>query len=283
MRTALQIFWGEFRSKYQGWFTLAIAIIAVGLWVLSPFVAQISPQLATGVSLSALVVILAMALDHLVTIRKELHLTKFHPDQLTAEDDTLGLIKQEKVQLIEYSSRTVSKILYKLKEAGADIELLMCHPHYTITCDAERRTHSLKPGKSDFQKEERVCQTIRELQRYTLQDYDRVKIKCYRTPGSLRARNFGDRWIQVGWYTYQSRGNRSKFGLPQIWGDTNPVITAPTSSTEGQILKNMFNEVFSKMWEESTPLIDICGNCPEQARCFGTDETIDDWLKMVSP
>jgi hypothetical protein len=282
MKTALQIFWGEFRGKYQGWFTLAIALIAVGLWVLSPFISEISPKLATGVSLSTLVVILAMALDHLVTIRKELHLAKFYPDQMSADDDTLGLIQTEKAQLIEYSSWTASRVLYRLKEMKAEIELLICNPNFTITNAQERSFHSPRPGSKDFQKELRVCPAIRQLGNTILRGYDKVKIKCYRTPGSLRGRNFGDRWIQIGWYTYQSDGDRKTFGSPQIWGDNNTLITAPTSSTEGLALKNMFNRVFEKMWDESVPLKAVCGRCSKKADCFGSKEVAKEWLELVS-
>lgn len=280
MRTALRIFWEEFRAKHQRWFTLTVAVIAVGLWVLSPFISQISPELATGVSLSALVIILAMVLDHLIALRKGV--TKFHPNQPSAENETLELIEKGKAQLIEYSSRTVSKILEKLKTEGAEIKLLICNPNYTITCEAERSTHSSNPTNKDFQKEKRICPTIGELHRFTLGNYDKVKIKCYRTPASLRGRNFGDKWVQLGWYTYQTKESPEVFSLPQIWGDANPLITAPTSSPEGQILKGMFNEVFEKLWDESIPLIDVCGNCSDKASCFGSDEEADRWLRMVS-
>lgn len=282
MRTALQIFWEEFRTKYQGWFALVTAIIAVGLWVLSPFISQISPQLATGVSLSALVIILVMVLDHLITLRKPPIITKFHSDQSRAESDTLELVTREKVQLIEYSSGTVRRILEKLGAVGAEIELLICNPNHSITNRQERSFHSSQPGKQDFQKDERICPAIRNLYRFTLGNYGKAKIKCYKTPGSLRGRNFGNRWIQVGWYTYQAKGDLIKFGSPQIWGDSNPVITAPVSSPEGQVLKGMFNEVFEKMWEESIPIIDVCGKCRNKARCFGSDDAAMEWLGMVS-
>ncbi|MBA7634622.1 hypothetical protein ES703_42212 [subsurface metagenome] len=281
MRTALRIFWEEFRGKYQGWFVLTVAIIAVGLWILLPFISQISPQLATGVSLSALVIILAMVLDHLIALRKGV--TKYYPNQASAENETLELIGKGKTRLIEYSSRTISSALKNLRDVGAEIELLICNPNYTISCEEERSIHSSHPGKKDFQKDERVCVTIRELQYRILGDYDKVKIKCYRTPGSLRGRNFGDKWIQVGWYTYQMKGDPKVFGSTQIWGDSNPVITAPVSSLEGQILKRMVDEVFEKVWDESIPLIDVCGNCSKKGTCFGSDEAADEWLQTVSP
>jgi MoaA/NifB/PqqE/SkfB family radical SAM enzyme len=166
---------------------------------------------------------------------------------------------------------------------GAEIELLICNPNYTITNKKERSFHSPQPGDKDFQKEKRVCAGIGELHRFVLGNYDKVKIKCYRTPGSLRGRNFGDRWIQVGWYTYQTSGDAKIYGSPQIWGDTNSVITAPISSPEGQILKSMFNEVFEKMWRESVPPIDVCGGCADKAKCFGSNEAADQWLRLVSP
>lgn len=281
MRTALRIFWEEFRSKYQGWFTLAIAVIAVGLWVLSPFISQISPELATGVSLSALVVILAMVLEHLGALKKGIT-ARYHPNHSSAESDTLELIKKEKVQLIEYSSRTVSKILEKLRSAGAEIELLICNPNYTITNEHERSFHSPQPGNEDFQKNKRVCITIGELRRKILSDYDNVKIKCYRTPGSFRGRKFGNRWIQAGWYTYQNKKDPALYSSPQIWGDINPVITVPLASPEGKILQDMFNQLFKHLWSESVPLVEVCGNCPQKAACLGSGAATDKWLQMVS-
>lgn len=286
MRTILRIFW----EVLKRWFTKAIAIIAVGLWVLSSFISQISPQLATGVSLSALVIILTMVLGHLIALRKPAIITtKFHSNQSSAQDETIKLLEElgtrSKAQLIEYSSESVKEILNKLKSMEAEIELLICNPNFTITNDLERPFHSSHPGSSDFQKEKRICLTIGELHRITLGDYDKVKIKCYRTPGSLRGRNFGDRWFQVGWYTYQTAGDREVFGSPQIWGHRNPVITAPVSSPEGQVLKGMFNEVFEKLWGESDPLIDVCGKCSKSKRrtCFGSIQAANKWLQVVSP
>lgn len=292
MRTALQIFWEEFRTKYQGWFTLVVAVIAIGLWISMAFLPKEIPfEWAVGVSLACLVVILGMVLDHLIALRKPPVITKFHSSQSSAESDTLELITKEKVQLIEYSSRTVRRILERLKDVGAEIELLICNPNCTITNKKERSFHLLQPGnenfqkdeRKDFQKTQRICPAIRNLYRFILEDYDKVKIKCYKVPGSIRGRNFGDRRVQLGWYTYHMRRDPIKFGLPQIWGDTNPVITAPVSSPEGQVLKSMFNEVFQKMWQKSDPLIDVCGKCSKKAGCFGSDEAAMEWLQLVSP
>lgn len=281
MRTALRIFWQEFRKKYQRGFTIAVAIIAIGLWIAVPFVSQISFELATGISLACLVVILGMVLDHLVAIR-ELRVAMFYPDQSTAENDTLELIEKEKVQLIEYSSGTITRILQKLRAAGAEIELLICNPHYTITNEKERSFHSSEPGNEDFQKNKRVCITIGELRRKILGDYDNVKIKCYRIPGSFRGRKFGNRWIQVGWYTYQNKKDPALYSSPQIWGDINPVITVPIATPEGKILQDMFNQLFKHLWSESVPLVEVCGNCSQKAACFGAGTAADKWLRMVS-
>lgn len=278
----LKIFWEGFKTKYQGWFVAVIAVVAVGLWIAMSFVQVISQDLATGVSLSALVIILAMVIDHLVDLKK-LRVAKLYSKQSDAEADTLQLIRREKVQLIEYSSKTIHPILRKLREVGAEIELLICNPNHSITNEHERQFHSPKSGTSDLQKEQRICPAVRELQKYIFEDYDKVKIKCYQVPGSLRARNFGNRWIQVGWYTYDTRGKSEVFGSPQIWGDQNPVTTAPVGSYEGQILRTMFDTVFNGMWKESLPLREVCGKCSNKINCFGSSIAADNWLQKVSP
>lgn len=282
MPTWLQLFWNGFKTKCQGPLVKVIAVGVLGLWIAVLFVPTLSKDLATGVSLSALVIVLAMVLDHLVDLKK-LRLVEVYDNQSSAETDTLNLIKKEKVRLIEYSSQTIRPILAKLKEVEAEVELLISNPNYSITNDNERQLHSPKPGNSDFQKEKRICPAVGYLQKYTLGDYDKVKIKCYRVPGSLRARSFGNRWTQVGWYTYDAREDPEVFGSPQIWGDQNPVITVSTSRPEGQILRTMFDTVFEGMWNESLPLRDVCGECANKRSCFGSVVAADRWLDKVSP
>lgn len=282
MPTWFQIFWNGFKTKHQTKVVAFITVVVVGLWIAVLFVPALSKDWAPGVSLSALVIILAMVLDHLVDLKK-LSVVKLYANESSAQAATLDLIRKEKVRLIEYSSKTITQILVKLQQAGAEIELLICNPNYSITNAHERQFHSPKPGSSDLQKEQRICPAVSELQKYIFADYDRVKIKCYQVPGSLRARSFGNRWVQVGWYTYDTRGKPEVFGSPQIWGDNNPVTMAPTSSQEGQILRKMFDTVFNGMWKESIPLRDVCGNCSNKISCFGSSTAADNWLQKMSP
>lgn len=278
MRTGLQIFW-EGTKRFQRRLIVCLTFIALGLWIASPFTGMLPWELALGVSLSLLLVIMVLVLDHLVNLR-EFRVARFYHNQEAANREIVELIKEEKpskAKLIEYSSRTVEDILKELRRAGASIELLLCDPRHTITC--------LNPcwGERDFQREERVCQAIKHLRYFTFYDYDKVNIKCYQAPGSLRGRKFDEKFIQVGWYTYDTRKDAAAFGWPQIWGDVNPVVTAPVASPEGRCLTNMFDEVFKNLWRESVTLKEACNNCPwsNPQSCFGVQA--DDWLKRVSP
>jgi len=144
---------------------------------------------------------------------------RFYPDQGSTNNITLELIEREKpskVQSIEYGSKAIKGILEKLKEVKAKkIELLICDPNHTITHEDERLFHSAHPKGEDSQKKIRICPAIQDLA-YIFSNPDKIRIRCYRTPGSLRGINFGDKWIQMGWYTYDERGDNHKFGATKI-------------------------------------------------------------------
>ena len=141
--------------------------------------------------------------------------------------DFLTKNPQMQVDMLEYSTATATDLLHVLRQTECTIRLLAQHP---------------RTACSSFQRD-RISASIKDLCIRALRDYRNAEIRFYCTPGSLRARNFGDRLLNFSWYTYEC----SQQGV-NIHGDTNSQIILRTEGSRGQILLNMFRQTFERLW-----------------------------------
>lgn len=211
---------------------LVIAVIA--LWLLSQFVPALAKWMMEQDLLSVVIVaLLAEAIARLAEIkgREATGDVRVFSDQYAAYREEIQRFVQErrpeKVDLLEYSSGTLPDLLLDLRKCKCTIRLLIHHPATAIT------THQAY----------RIKAQIGHLVNTEFKEYDpeKIDIRCYCAPGSLRGRNFGGELVSVGWYTYTSDASG-------IVGDTNPMINAYPGSEEGHHLHRLFDAVFEWLW-----------------------------------
>lgn len=154
--------------------------------------------------------------------------------------------KPRKVDLIEYSTATISDLLLELTKNDCKIRLLIQHPDMAVNQDQK----------------ERININIRDIYRRISKNYDaqNVEVRCYCTSASVRGRNFDDKLVIIGWYTYFFVDS---IGQTNIRGDTNPVVSAYVSDTETELIRSMFNDTFNDLWNHPSTV--SLGSPPWQA------------------
>jgi hypothetical protein len=213
----------------------AILVIAVlALWLLSQFVPALAKWMVEQDLLSVvIVVLLTEVITRLVEIKggEVMRGVRVFSDQYEAYQEEIQRFVQgkrpEKVDLLECSSATLSALLVDLRKCRCKIRLLVQHPETAVT---QHQTHRIKTQ-------------IEHLVRREFQEYDpeKIEIRCYCTPASLRGRNFGGELVSVGWYTYTPDASG-------IIGHTNPIINAYPDSEEGRHLQKLFDTAFEWLW-----------------------------------
>ena len=259
----------EHRQKIMTAFFLVI----VGIWLSEPFHKLLPFEALMGITTSAILLFMFIVLDYLISLAKPEGLVEIYSDEHDVTDRLLHFIREERarhVKMIEYSSKSVEPLIGQFMKPGGrtQIELLITHPKHALT---------------KFQRSERVCAQIKTLAHVVAsseQERQRLKIKCYTQRASIRGRQFDERLIAVGWYTYDvKKGEEVAIGQEQIWGDKNAIVVADLRRRRERPLAEMFNRVFRSLWDDGTPIIKVCNECSEDC----TGRPADDWLKDVSP
>jgi hypothetical protein len=174
--------------------------------------------------------------------------------------------KIKRAKFFEYSaaSSSVASLLKGIIGSGdaQSVKLLLFHPKEIRNpekIDGSQDGKSAKVLARDNIQVNRILSNLENLSITTYQgaqDLDScvLRIRCYEKPASLRGRNFDDRYVALGWYTYDQRARSN--GDHQIWGAENPLIVAPISHDGDDVeeLRDMFNKVFDDTWERATPL-----------------------------
>lgn len=206
-----------------------VLVIGLAMFTVGQFIPAIQDLLiAKGVIAMLTLVVL---LDLSVTVSSAIggNGIDVSSDQDRDTPRTLAFLQSHPVRradLLEYSSVSVEPLLVELKRQRAQIRLLIRHPD---DVGAHQRA--------------RIIGQIRALKSIVCEDNDRAEVRCYRPFSSLRGRRFGDRIISVGWYTPDLRTKL------EIRGHTNPIVTVPLSTPEGQDLARMFDDLFIGLWE----------------------------------
>ena len=223
--------WVERRLAVVG--TALIALVIV-LYVISQFVPDISQWIITRGFFSVILIVLIIDLLHKVTeLKGSPPSLEVYEDQAQAMPHIQEFIEREHLEtsdLLEYSTSSIRALLQELRKANVRIRLLICHPDSAISAH-ERRTIELgiKNLRKDFK------------------GYANIAVKQYRTPASLRGRNIGGKWINVGWYLYSNID-----GEVDIRGHDVAMILSDVNTPEGEKLKEMFSLAFDALWQDST-------------------------------
>jgi hypothetical protein len=256
--------------KFRRGMYAVLAVIVVGYLILTALVGDfIDPLIAIKGASAVVLFLLGVVIDHVIQLRKESRVEIF-PDDYKAEDRQKAIIDEsrpQEVKLCEFSghSQPAQSILRRLINSSdtKSIKLLLHHP--------EEICSSSNPDcRADYQVN-RIIGALEGLSKTTyrdVQDMNRVvlRIKCSKKPASLRGRSFDNKYIALGWYTYDREN--------QLWGAENSVILAPCNDEDGKNLNDWFNKVFDDLWADAETL---------EKAVAGYSHSIDPtWLSAVS-
>jgi hypothetical protein len=140
----------------------------------------------------------------------------------------------KKAQLIQYSGDYVRRVVTKLLEKGADVELLLQHPSKSLN-------------------EYQLRKLVLFEQRSTIdfKNDNKLAVRYYDEPASLRAIKLDNKFLAIGWYTYRIRSkNKDREDVtPWLYGHSNPSITAHLDGVKASDLASFFDEVFNALWK----------------------------------
>jgi hypothetical protein len=244
-------------------------LLAIFLFIVSPLLGDIvDPTTAIKITVSAILLLLVVIAEHVAEQSKESGTTVF-PKEDEAFDRLSEIVstRPREVRMCEYSASSVIPHLKNLArfQETESVKLLICHPKKA--CD--------EPQKN------RILGTLHNLSQTTywsnrrLADRVSLTVKCYDSPASLRGRNFGNKYVAVGWYTHDCR---TEGQTAQVWGDENSLIVTPIQDNEGEKLASMFNLVFDNLWEHALPLKDALAD-PQLSNDYNIDPN---WVRKVS-
>lgn len=230
-----------YRAKSR-YFAATLTFLIVVTWLLGPVLLNVlTPDQSALVSFAIIIVILSTIQDYLNDLVRvgPIHIAADQDDNtahliaMLSDANTIGSVK-----MIEYDSESTKALIYFFLQKGATVHCLLQHPEHSINESQRNRTVLQILCKED--------------------DYfgfsDRITFSYYRNQASLRGRLIDDKYISVGWYTYDYRG-----GIPgrQVWGHNNPVVTTERKSLDGDRLSAFFTQVFDNLVEDSESWDDL--------------------------
>ncbi len=228
-------------SRIDRWFEQRLAIIGtilialvILLYVISQFVPDISQWIITRGFFNVILIVLIIDL-----LYKVIELKGAPPSLEAYEDQAQALpliqefVEKERPQasdLLEYSTSSTRTLLQGLRKANVTIRLLICHPDKAVST---HERNAIELGIENLRKD--------------FKHYGNITVKQYLTPASLRGRNIGGKWINVGWYLYSNTE-----GEVNIRGHDVTMILCDVNTPQGQKLKEMFSRAFDALWNDPT-------------------------------
>ncbi|MCP3998892.1 MAG: hypothetical protein GY722_28080 [bacterium] len=162
-------------------------------------------------------------------------------DQVSDNQHLLRLLENttniEKALFLEFSGRFAFGIMQDVvrRFPKCEIEILVKHPD--SVGEEQRKV---------------IMAQLEALQQFVCARHsDRVTVRCYKAPYSVRGRKFEPHLINVGWYTpwVDNKG--------EVLGHTNPIITAELQSQQGLALARMYDGLFRALWTDPDNTEDI--------------------------
>jgi hypothetical protein len=227
--------------RLDRWIEQHVAVIGTALisavliaYIVSQFVPDISQWIITRGFFNVLLVALVIdLLNRVIELKGSPSSMELYEDQAQALPRILEFIEKEHPEtcdLLEYSTSSTRVLLEELRKANVRIRLLICHPDKAVSLH-EQKTIELGIGNihKDFK------------------NYNRIAVRQYATPASLRGRNIGGKLINVGWYLYSNPD-----GEVDLRGHDITMITSDADSPQGRRLKEMFSRAFDTLWNDPT-------------------------------
>ena len=161
--------------------------------------------------------------------RQNVHISK---DQTADTDYLVASIRElpsiSEAKFLALSGRDTRTFVEEvLERSNCMVKLLMKHPE--TVGEVQQRW---------------ILAELDRMQRYLIPKYgERLHIRCYRAPYSLRGRKIEPHLVDVGWYT-PLPGDKL-----ELVGHIYPMVLARLDSDEGVALGKMFDGVFNALWE----------------------------------
>ena len=263
-------------------FSVIGAVIVAGLLIFGPLLDLLlptQPNIMIAVTILILTSVGWLLLDYLSEVKRLIKPAeiRFYPNQEEADRELRAFIDSARpgeADLLECSSATVyQNIISPLVTRGNKIRLLIQNP---------------KVARGRFgpsaREERRICDqfAITLGSEPPVASYDKLRIRFYSEVPSLRGRKFGNKLINVGWYTYDLRPEETpvETNPVQIHGHNNPLLSIASTEKDFDIIESMFSKVFKNLWDSADLPKDICSACPEKQnrQC----QVSDAWLDRVS-
>lgn len=214
---------------------LVVLIAGVSLvWVASTLIDPLRQWLADSSLLNVIIIVLLSDVLLMLTEAKlssDPSVTVFRNEPEAYRDLRRHIESSppSKADLIEYSTSTIHDLLELLREANCNLRILICNPDSAIT---------------DFQAQ-RIRDRIGDLTTVTFREFDRVDIRMYRLPASIRGRFIDGQYVTMGWHVYTA----DSVG---VFGHTHAMVSAHCSSSHGRNLSKTFTEAFDHLWAAPT-------------------------------
>ena len=214
---------------------LAILTVAVSvLWIASTLINPLEQWLSRSSLLNVIIIVLLsdvllLLAEFKAAAMPQVTVFENEPDAYRDLRHHIETSPPKKADLIEYSTATIHDLLELLRSANCKMRILICNPDSAIT---------------DFQAK-RIRDRIDDLTTVTFRDFDRVDIRMYRLPASIRGRLIDDAYVTMGWHVYTS----DPAGL---YGHTQAMVSGRCDSAHGRNLSRTFADAFDHLWEAPT-------------------------------
>jgi len=142
--------------------------------------------------------------------------------------------KISEARLIQYSGDMIRRVVEKLLEKGARVELLLQHP-------------SKAPNQYQIEK----MASFQHRVKHDFRNNQNLVIRYYKEPASLKGIKLDNSFLSMGWYTYRNK-SRSEI-VPWLYGHNNATITVHIGSSDVHDLVATFDETFQSLWESAEP------------------------------
>ena len=158
---------------------------------------------------------------------------------ITNNNHVIAYIEKEsigKAELIQYSGDFVRPVLAKLLEKNIQVDLLLQHPSKALN---ELQLDKMK--------------SLRSTAMLDFANQDKLTIKYYTEPTSIKGIKLDNKYILMGWYTYMTKSNQER--VPWLYGHNNAAIEVRFTDSSHELVST-YNRVFQALWESSELLAD---------------------------
>ena len=214
---------------------LAVLTATVSLlWVASTLINPLEQWLSASSLLNVIIIVLLsdvllLLVEFRTTTTPQVVVFENEPAAYRDLRQHIETSSPKKADLIEYSTATIHDLLEILRSADCRLRILICNPDSAIT---------------DFQAK-RIRDRIEDLTTVTFSNFDKVDIRMYRLPASIRGRLIDEAYVTMGWHVYSS----DDAGL---YGHTHAMVSGRCDSPHGRNLCRTFTVAFEHLWDAPT-------------------------------